>query len=30
MFEVDDYLLLNPGNTVNWKILANAPKQVNK
>ena len=29
-FEVGDYLLLNPGHTVNWEILTNAPKQVNK
>ena len=24
--EVGDHLLLNPGHTVNWKILTNAPK----
>ena len=26
--ELGDHLLLNPGHTVNWEILANAPKQV--
>ena len=30
MSEVDDYLLLSPGHTLNWKILGNAPKQVKK
>ena len=30
MSEVGDYLLLNPGHTVNWKILTNAPKQLYK
>ena len=28
--EVGDHLLMNPGHTVNWEILTNAPKQVNK
>ena len=28
--EVGDHLLLNSGHTVNWEILRNAPKQVNK
>ena len=28
--EVVDHLLLNPGHTVNWEILTNAPKQANK
>ena len=28
--EVGDHLLLNPGHKVNWEILTNAPKQVNK
>ena len=26
--ELGDHLLLNPGHTVNWEILTNAPKQV--
>ena len=30
MSEVGDHLLMNPGHTVNWEILTNAPKQVNK
>ena len=30
MSEVDDKLFLSPGPTVNWKILTNTPKQVNK
>ena len=30
MPEVGDDLLMNPGHTVNWEILTNAPKQVNK
>ena len=28
--EVGDHLLMNAGHTVNWEILTNAPKQVNK
>ena len=28
--EVGDHLLLNPGHTVNWKILTNARKQAYK
>ena len=28
--EVGDHLLLNPGHMVDWKILTNASKQVNK
>ena len=28
--EVGDHLLMNSGHTVNWEILTNAPKQVNK
>ena len=28
--ELADHLLLNPGHTVNWEILTNVLKQVNK
>ena len=28
--EVGEYWLMNAGHTVNWEILTNAPKQVNK
>ena len=28
--EAGDHLLMNLGHTVNWEILTNAPKQVNK
>ena len=30
MSKVGDHLLMNPGQMVNWEVLANAPKQVNK
>ena len=30
MSKVVDHLLMNPGQMVNWEILTNAPKQVNK
>ena len=30
MSEVGDHLLMNPGHTVNWEMLTNAPKQVSK
>ena len=30
MSEVGAHLLMNPGHTVNWEILTNAPKQVSK
>ena len=30
MSEVSDNLLIKPDHAVNWQILTNAPKQVNK
>ena len=30
MSKVGDHLLMNSGHMVNWEILTNAPKQVNK